>query len=78
MAHGIDLLLYDSETAGVMLTFRANPEHVQAALEQGTVQEPARLSRLLALRTKREIDFGSANPTKEELYGLWPCDQFSR
>jgi ATP-dependent DNA helicase RecG len=38
--HGIEPPLYDFEMAGLMLTFRANPEHVQAALEQGdTAQE---------------------------------------
>jgi predicted HTH transcriptional regulator len=37
--HGIEPPLYDAGMAGLMLTFRANPEHVQAALEQATTQE---------------------------------------
>lgn len=38
-AHGIEPPLYDAGMAGLMLTFRANPEHVQAAKEQATAQE---------------------------------------
>ena len=35
--HGIELPVYDFGMAGLMLTFRANPAHLQAAvLEQGT------------------------------------------
>ena len=41
-AHGIEPPIYDFEMAGLMLTFRANPEHVQA-LDQGTL--PKKLPR---------------------------------
>jgi len=38
--HGIEPPVYDFEMAGLLLTFRANPTHLQAAIEQGeTAQE---------------------------------------
>lgn len=38
--HGIEPPVYDFEMAGLLLTFRANPAHVKASIEQGeTAQE---------------------------------------
>jgi ATP-dependent DNA helicase RecG len=40
--HGIEPPVYDFEMAGLLLTFRANPAHVKAAVEQGeAAQETA-------------------------------------
>jgi len=39
-AHGIEPPLYDFGMAGLMLTFRANPEHLQEVLEQSSETTP--------------------------------------
>ncbi|HEY2737014.1 MAG TPA: ATP-binding protein, partial [Thermoanaerobaculia bacterium] len=38
--HGIEPPVYDFEMAGLLLTFRANPAHLQTALEQGEITTP--------------------------------------
>jgi ATP-dependent DNA helicase RecG len=60
--HGIEPPVYDFEMAGLLLTFRANPAHVQAALEQGeTAQETAQENQ----RTAQEAAQTTPNTAQE-------------
>lgn len=60
--HDIEPPVYDFEMAGLLLSFRANPAHLQAALEQGeTAQETAQENQ----RTTQETAPTTPNTTQE-------------